>query len=216
MPLQSIAEMMILVSDNSAADSLRSLLGYRALRAAAARGGWRMPDVRMFGGETLLRYFPEYCPPRGARSWCAARRETRCRTGSRTTRRSAPRCSPRRRETALRRSGHGVVGSDRPGQRRAIVRLAPRNRREPRSSGCPRAPGPRRAGRGQAARKLRWEVRLTTPAIPVAAGQAARRGARRDGFTTISGRSPRPDWSSRTAAAATGSSRAPRFPHWCC
>lgn len=65
-PLRSIAEMVILVSDNSAADYLRSLLGDRALRAAAARGGWRMPDVRMFGGETLLLYFPEYCPPPGS------------------------------------------------------------------------------------------------------------------------------------------------------
>ncbi|SFQ45614.1 serine hydrolase [Amycolatopsis rubida] len=62
-PLHSIAETMICFSDNSAADYLRARLGDRALREAAARGGWRMPDVRMFGGETLLLYFPEYCPP---------------------------------------------------------------------------------------------------------------------------------------------------------
>ncbi|WP_406628747.1 serine hydrolase [Amycolatopsis sp. WGS_07] len=65
-PLQSIAKTMILASDNSAADYLRARLGDRALRAAAARGGWRMPDVRMFGGEVLLLYFPEYCPPPGS------------------------------------------------------------------------------------------------------------------------------------------------------
>ncbi|MGW4402097.1 serine hydrolase [Amycolatopsis nivea] len=65
-PLRSIAQMMILVSDNSAADYLRARLGDHALREAAARGGWRMPDVRMFGGETLLLYFPEYCPPQGS------------------------------------------------------------------------------------------------------------------------------------------------------
>ncbi|MGW7538246.1 serine hydrolase [Amycolatopsis sp. NPDC054798] len=65
-PLRSIAEMMIFVSDNSAADYLRARLGDRALREAAARGGWRMPDIRMFGGETLLLYFPEYCPPPGS------------------------------------------------------------------------------------------------------------------------------------------------------
>ncbi|WP_336159226.1 serine hydrolase [Amycolatopsis sp. VC5-11] len=65
-PLRSIAETMILCSDNAAADYLRARLGDRALRAAAARGGWRMPDVRMFGGETLLLFFPEYCPPPGS------------------------------------------------------------------------------------------------------------------------------------------------------
>ncbi|UKD55352.1 class A beta-lactamase-related serine hydrolase [Amycolatopsis sp. FU40] len=65
-PLRNIAEMMIFISDNSAADYLRARLGDRALRAAAARGGWRMPDVRMFGGEVLLLYFPEYCPPPGS------------------------------------------------------------------------------------------------------------------------------------------------------
>ncbi|MFE3177762.1 serine hydrolase [Amycolatopsis sp. NPDC059090] len=65
-PLRSIAQTMILVSDNSAADYLRSRLGDHALREAAARGGWRMPDVRMFGGEVLLLYFPEYCPPPGS------------------------------------------------------------------------------------------------------------------------------------------------------
>lgn len=65
-PLRSIAEMMILFSDNSAADYLRARLGDRALRAAAARGGWLMPDVRMLGGEVLLLFFPEYCPPPGS------------------------------------------------------------------------------------------------------------------------------------------------------
>ncbi|MFD2468621.1 serine hydrolase [Amycolatopsis silviterrae] len=65
-PLHSIAEVMIYFSDNSAADYLRARLGDRALRAAAARGGWRLPDLRMFSGETLLLFFPEYCPPPGS------------------------------------------------------------------------------------------------------------------------------------------------------
>ncbi|WP_033295544.1 serine hydrolase [Amycolatopsis jejuensis] len=65
-PLGKLAELMILVSDNSAADYLRARLGDRALRAAAARGGWPSPDVRMFSGETLLLFFPEYGPPPGS------------------------------------------------------------------------------------------------------------------------------------------------------
>ncbi|MET9267984.1 serine hydrolase [Amycolatopsis sp. NPDC004079] len=65
-PLRNIAEMTIFVSDNAAADYLRHRLGDRALRAAGARGGWPMPDVRMFSGEVLLLLFPEYCPPPGS------------------------------------------------------------------------------------------------------------------------------------------------------
>ncbi|HEY3708462.1 MAG TPA: serine hydrolase [Amycolatopsis sp.] len=62
-PLQKLAEAMILFSDNAAADYLRARLGDPALHAAAAKGGWRNPDLRMFGGETLLLLFPEYAPP---------------------------------------------------------------------------------------------------------------------------------------------------------
>jgi hypothetical protein len=65
-PLQKLAEAMILFSDNAAADYLRARLGDPALRAAAAKGGWPNPDLRMFGGETLLWLFPEYAPPSGA------------------------------------------------------------------------------------------------------------------------------------------------------
>ncbi|WP_116206293.1 serine hydrolase [Amycolatopsis circi] len=65
-PLRNIADMAIFVSDNAAADYLRHRLGDRALRAAGARGGWPMPDVRMFSGEVLLLLFPEYCPPPGS------------------------------------------------------------------------------------------------------------------------------------------------------
>ncbi|WP_037369762.1 serine hydrolase [Amycolatopsis orientalis] len=65
-PLRNIAETMIFFSDNAAADYLRARLGDGALRAAAARGGWSRPDVRMFGGEVLLLLFPEYCPPPGS------------------------------------------------------------------------------------------------------------------------------------------------------
>nr|WP_154676104.1 serine hydrolase [Amycolatopsis benzoatilytica] len=65
-PLEKIAEVMIFVSDNSAADYLRARLGDAALCRAAARGGWPMPDVRMFSGEVLLLGFPEYCPPPGS------------------------------------------------------------------------------------------------------------------------------------------------------
>jgi len=65
-PVEKIAEMMIFVSDNSAADYLRARLGDRALRRAGAGAGWAAPDVRMFGGEVLLLVFPEYCPPPGS------------------------------------------------------------------------------------------------------------------------------------------------------
>ncbi|MBB4685173.1 serine hydrolase [Amycolatopsis jiangsuensis] len=65
-PLAKIPEFMIQLSDNSAADYLRARLGDGALRAAAARGGWFAPDVRMFSGETLLLFFPEYGPPPGS------------------------------------------------------------------------------------------------------------------------------------------------------
>ncbi|WP_328607581.1 class A beta-lactamase-related serine hydrolase [Amycolatopsis sp. NBC_00345] len=64
-PLQKLAEAMILSSDNAAADYLHARLGGPALRAAAAKGGWPNPDVRMFGGETLMWIFPEYAPPPG-------------------------------------------------------------------------------------------------------------------------------------------------------
>ncbi|WIX78643.1 serine hydrolase [Amycolatopsis carbonis] len=65
-PLHRMAELMIEVSDGAAADYLRARLGDAALRAEAARAGWFDPDVRMFGGETLLLLFPEFCPPPGA------------------------------------------------------------------------------------------------------------------------------------------------------
>ncbi|GAA3578585.1 hypothetical protein GCM10022222_74150 [Amycolatopsis ultiminotia] len=65
-PLAKIPEMMIRFSDNAAADYLRARLGDVALHAAAARGGWTAPDVRMLGGETLLLFFPEYCPAPGS------------------------------------------------------------------------------------------------------------------------------------------------------
>ena len=64
-PLQKLVEVMILFSDNAAADYLRARLGDPALRAAGAKGGWPNPDFRMFGGETLMSVFPEYAPPPG-------------------------------------------------------------------------------------------------------------------------------------------------------
>ncbi|ATY10540.1 hypothetical protein CU254_08755 [Amycolatopsis sp. AA4] len=67
-PLHKIAELMILVSDNAAADYLHARLGDSALRRAAARGGWHHPDTRMFCGETLMWVLPEYCPPPGTPS----------------------------------------------------------------------------------------------------------------------------------------------------
>ncbi|WP_037309300.1 serine hydrolase [Amycolatopsis orientalis] len=65
-PLARIPEAMILFSDNAAADYLRTRLGDPALQRAAARGGWRRPDTRSFGGEVLMLMMPEHLPPPGS------------------------------------------------------------------------------------------------------------------------------------------------------
>jgi beta-lactamase class A len=61
-PLDTIVASMIQVSDNSAADFLRDLLGDEALIRAAADGGWTNVDLPSFLGETLGLLAPELLP----------------------------------------------------------------------------------------------------------------------------------------------------------
>lgn len=71
-PLDTIVASMIEVSDNSAADFLRNLLGDQALGRAAADGGWADVDVPSFLGETLWLLAPELAPAPAPRAHRAA------------------------------------------------------------------------------------------------------------------------------------------------
>jgi beta-lactamase family protein len=57
-PVDAIATAMITESDNAAPDYFRARLGNRAVRAAAADGGWADADLRWFCGETLRSFYP--------------------------------------------------------------------------------------------------------------------------------------------------------------
>jgi hypothetical protein len=57
-PLDTVAQAMIVFSDNAATDYLRNLLGVPALRRTAARGGWPDAQVPPIIGQVLRLWWP--------------------------------------------------------------------------------------------------------------------------------------------------------------